>query len=99
MVFNSTIGLKLLQIPLNVLAQLHVIANVITALLTAPKTVVLLNNLSTLRSHLYNSTTFLYLKWPLLLKIQFLQTIPLLNPHLFISMDSNIIIFLQNLPK
>ena len=69
MVFNSTIGLKLLQIPLNVLAQLHVIANVITALLTAPKTVVLLNNLSTLRSHLYALIMFLYLKHLLLLKM------------------------------
>jgi hypothetical protein len=52
-----------------------------------------------LRSNLYGSTMFLYLKYLFLLKIQFLLMIPLLNLDLFISMDTSIITFLQNWPK
>ena len=92
-------GLKHLQTHLNVLAQLLARLNVTIAPSIALNIIVPLIKLFILRSSLYNSTMFPFLKWPLLLKIQFLQTIPLLKLHLFISMDSNIIIFLHTWPK
>ena len=95
MVINLNTGLKHLQTPPNVLAQLHVRTNGIIALLTVLNTIALLIKLSTLRSHLYASIIFLYLKYLLLLKIQLYQMIPLLNLHQLILMDGNIIIFLQ----
>jgi hypothetical protein len=80
--------------------QLLARTNVKIALSIALSATVLLTNLFILRSHLYGSITFLYLKHLLLLKIQLLLMIPLLNLlHLFISTDTSITTFLQNWPK
>ena len=98
-IYNINTGRKHLQTHLNVLAQLLARMNATIALLIAPNIIALLISPIIPRSSLYNSTMFPSLKWPLLLKIQFLQTIPLLNLYLFISMDSNIIIFLHTWPK
>src|SRR5271155_2228163 len=98
-IYNLNTRLKHLQTHLNMLAQPLARMNVTIAPSIALNIIVLPIKLFILRSSLYNSTMFLYLKWPLLLKIQFLQTIPLLNLHMFILMDSNIIIFLHTWPK
>src|SRR5271155_646320 len=98
-IYNVNTGLKHLQTPLNVLAQLLARTNATIALSIALNIIALLISPFIPRSSLYSSITFLYLRHPLLLKMHCLQTIPLLNLHLFILMDSNIIIFLQNWPK
>jgi hypothetical protein len=82
-----------------VLAQLLARTNVKIAPSIALNAIVLLIKLFILRLSLYSSTTFLYLRHPLLLKIQFLWMIPLLNLLLFTSMATNIIIFLHTLPR
>src|SRR5271155_811462 len=78
-IYNLNTGLKHLQTHLNVLAQLLARTNMTIAPSIVLNIMGLPIKLFILRSSLYNSTMFLYLKWPLLLKIQFLQTIPLLN--------------------
>ena len=89
-------GQKLLQTLLNVLALLLAKTNETIALSIALNIIGLLTNLFILASRLYSLIMFLYLKHLLLLKMQFRQTILLLNLHQFILMDTNIIIFLQN---
>ena len=64
------LGIKHLQIPPNVFVQLPARVNVTIVLLTALNIVVSLINLSFLKYNLYNSITFLYLNFLLLLKIQ-----------------------------
>ena len=97
MIFNQNIGLKHLQTLPNVLAPLHAKTNATAALLIALNTIALLIKVSTRRSNLYTSIIFLYLKYPLLLRICSLQMILLLRLHQFILMDNNIIICLLDL--
>jgi hypothetical protein len=96
---NSDTGLKLLQTLLNVPRQLHAKTNATIVLSTAPNIVALLINLFHLRSNLFTSIIFLFLKFLFFLEIQLLQMILLLylHQHLrqFISMVSNMVIFLK----
>jgi len=68
-IYNVNTGLKHLQTPLNVLAQLLARTNATIALSIALNIIALLISPFIPRSSLYSSTTFPYLRWPLLLKI------------------------------